>query len=137
MCSKCEELYSSKIALEIKYGQERSKFCSKILFPDHPHAEKRKQCGNLLMKSVVRSNGKKTFLYLLKVFCYTSVKQSIQKLLQQTDFSTNLFRNHHKIQNRDTYGNIYDRKVYKWFKDNTGRVYFPDKRNIKVMLNLD
>ena len=107
------------------------------MFLDHPHAEKRKQCGNLLMKSVVSSDGKKRFLYPIKVYFYTPVKQSIQKLLQQTDFSTNLFRSHYSIQNRDTYGDIYDGKIYKDFKDNTGRLYFADKRNIGVMLNLD
>lgn len=82
------------------------------MFPNHPHAEERKQCGNLLMKSVVSSDGMKKFSYPIKVCCYTPVKQSIQKLLQQTDFITNLLRSHHSLQNRHTYGDIYDGKIY-------------------------
>ena len=39
----------------------------------------------LTMKSVVSSDGEKTFLYPIKVYYYTPVKQSIQKLLQQVD----------------------------------------------------
>ena len=85
---------------------KKGKFCSNILFLDLPHVRKRKQCGNLLMKPVVSSDGKKTLLYPIKVYCYTTVKQSIQKLLQQTDFSTNLLRSHHSIQNRDTYNRL-------------------------------
>ena len=75
----------------------------------------------LTMKSVVSSDGEKTFLYPIKVYCYTPVKQSIQKLLQQVD----------------TDGDIYDGEVHKQFKDNTGRLCFTDKRNIGVMLNPD
>lgn len=85
------------------------------------------------MKSVVNSDGKKTFLCPIKVYCYTRVKQSIQKLLQQPDFATNLLRSHHNIEIRDIYGDIYDRKIYKDFKDNTGRLYFADKQNIKTL----
>lgn len=73
-------LYTYKDCQEKVGSRVESKGCSIIPFPDHPHRSKRsKKCGRSLLKSVEVKLGKK-ILYPYKLYCYTPLKSSLQKL---------------------------------------------------------
>lgn len=113
-----------------------SKKCNYVMFPNHPQRRFRAPCDFLLMKSVISITGKKNFVYPNAVYCYRSIKTSLQELLQRTDFISMI----HKGPKQDPDGNftdICDGNFYKSFKDSNNILYFSDKRNLGGIINID
>lgn len=64
-------------------GDEMSKKCTNVLFPNPALRHFRKPCGEFLLKSIT-VNGKKN-LYQEKV-CYKSIEESLQILVNREGF---------------------------------------------------
>ncbi len=84
VCQKCDNIYTFE---DCKEGN-LSKRCSFTRFPNHPHLRMRTSCNFLLLKTVELSSGKK-ILYPYLMYCYISIKDSLQKLLLQESFLDN------------------------------------------------
>ena len=67
VCPKCEFIYQRADCIDAVGSLQHSKRCSYIKFPDHPHLQRRKSCGTLLLKTVELKSGKK-ILYPFKLY---------------------------------------------------------------------
>lgn len=85
VCRKCHTLYDFDSCHEKIGSQMKSKSCATVSFPDHPHVSRRGPCNCPLLKSVEVRSGK-MFLYPHKIFCYTSVKLSLERLFLRPSF---------------------------------------------------
>ena len=87
VCRKCHKIYHFHECGEYLESErlKRSKVCSFVAYPHHPHKAKRSQCGFLLLKTVELAAGK-TFLYPFITYCYSGFETSLQTLLQNQAF---------------------------------------------------
>lgn len=137
VCPKCNTLYTLDEAKKIgKSGKYVSKKCSYIEFKNHRQLHKRRKCGAVLLKKIVSSDGKKNYLYPKKVYCFRSIKDSVESLLQRKCFNDLLFCDH-KYSGSDILNDIKDASVFREFKQQDGSWFFSDKRNIGLMMNID
>lgn len=84
MCPKCHSLYHFADCYTKVGGNLETKSCSYISFPNHWQKSKTKHCNQALLKSVILQE--KTKLYPHKVFCYKSIKESIENIWKREDF---------------------------------------------------
>ncbi len=134
-CSKCHKLYTYEQAVVTEGDKTISRTCNHVRFPNHPQQRMREECGNALMKTVVSADGKKSYLYPLKTYCYQPLKTSLQRILKRTDVREAMLK---KPQfNTDGFFDIHDGRLWKEFKDVNGNGYFSDKRNLAGILNID
>ena len=110
ICPKCNRLYHSYECCIQKTGSRwSSKRCIHIQFPNHPQPSRRTECNTLLMKTVHLRSGK-TILYSLKVYSYSGLKSTLQKLLMRPSFVNNC--EHWKLMPASNIlSDIYNRKV--------------------------
>ena len=80
-------------------------------------------------------SGTKENLYPKKIYCYRGIKRSMQDLVKRKLFTESLFKK--KQMHPSKISDIYDGTFYKNFKDNNGKWYFEEKRNIGLILNFD
>lgn len=85
VCQKCHKLYHTTECLEGHGSTQISKHCAFKPFPLHPHHSMRGSCGALLLKTVELAGGR-THLYPFLSYCYVSLDQSLQLLLDRPDF---------------------------------------------------
>ena len=112
-----------------------SRTCQHVLFPNHPHATRRKPCGTVLRKSVIKANVEDYNLYPLKVYAYSNLKCGLEELLARPGFKELLFQD--RVYTDERLSDIHDAKLWSDFKDSNDELYFTDKGNIGCMLNLD
>lgn len=74
VCPKCYALYDFAECVNVIEGDEMSKKCTNVLFPNHAFRHFRKACGEFLLKSVT-VNGKKKNLYQEKVSVIRALKK--------------------------------------------------------------
>ncbi len=103
VCQKCDNIYTFE---DCKEGN-LSKRCSFTRFPNHPHLRMRTSCNFLLLKTVELSSGKK-ILYPYLIYCYISIKDSLQKLLLQESFLDNCEKWRSRKVSQNTLCDIYD-----------------------------
>ena len=72
--------------IESSTHQPQGKVCPYKRFPMHRYAHMRQACGSKLLKTVEFSSGKQILYPYLTYYCYLSLKQSIQHLLQRRQF---------------------------------------------------
>ena len=77
------------------------------------------------MKTMISSNGLKTYVYPFKVYCWRSIKSSIEQMLCRPCFKKLLHKGP-KINNiqSDAMSDICDWNIFKSFKDSDGSPYF-------------
>lgn len=85
VCPDCHTLYSWCIEKRSN-GVYYSKCCEFVRYPHHPHHNKRKACGVILMKTVHTQSGK-TLLKPKKLYCYRPLVDSLQQLLRVPGFA--------------------------------------------------
>ena len=134
VCPKCTKLHTYEQAYAIVNGRKESRLCGYVMYPNHPQERFRTPCGSPLMKTVVSVDGKRNNIYPYKIFCYQSLKTSLQRLLKRKEIRTALGR---KIESYEDYYDVYDGEMWKSFKDAHGYPYFEDKRNLGTMFNID
>ncbi|XP_057311059.1 uncharacterized protein LOC130648935 [Hydractinia symbiolongicarpus] len=134
VCTSCQSLYSYNQCWKKEItGRKTSSKCSHVKFPNHPFPAYREPCNNILMKVVV-SFEKNINLYPKKVYAYRSIKTGLEELLARPGFLELLFT---KPDEHVKMSDIFDGQIWKSFQDSIGELYFADKRNLGVMLNLD
>lgn len=135
VCPKCTRLFTYDQAYVTENGIRKTNKCDFVEYPNHPQLRFRGPCGAALMKTVVSADGRKTSLYPHKIYCYQSLKISLQRLIERKEIYTALKR---KIEKHDTcYYDVYDGATWHNFTDSLGEPYFSDKRNLAGMFNID
>ena len=131
VCSKCCKLYNMKDCTEIDHrGRRVIKHCQQKKYA------RSATCGAPLAKKVVLSNGREEF-YPLKVYCYKSVKEKLQEMLQRDGFPQlcESWRDHHTAET--CLSDIIDGQVWKDFQTVHGEPFLSEPRNYMFMLNFD
>ena len=85
VCPSCDSIYEYQDCLQVgANGQQISKECSHVDFPNHPQASRRKPCGTKLLKQVRTKRG--SVLTPIKVYPYKPLKKSIEQLVKRENF---------------------------------------------------
>jgi len=113
VCQKCLSIYTYKECL-IRAPIISSRRCSFVAYPQHPYPGKRHPCDSALLKPVEFSSGS-TKLYPHSVYCYKSLKESLQTLLLKSDFVSNCQLWHENQIDEPILNNIYDGNIWKEF----------------------
>lgn len=135
VCPKCHKLFSYEQAVVTVNGKQQSNVCTFVLFPNHPQLRFREPCGESLMKAMISADGKKQVLYPRKVYCYQSLKLSLQRLIDRAEIRVALMDQ--KQTHGDDYFDVYDGKVWQSMTDINGNLYTEDWRNLLAMFNID
>jgi len=115
VCRKCLSIYSYKECLNRVSPTTSSKRCTYVPYPEHPHPRKRQPCNAALLKPVEFSSGNTKF-YPHLVYCYKSLKESLQDLLLKSDFVSNCQLWRKKTHTDESILNdIYDGNIWKQF----------------------
>ena len=136
VCPKCNSLYEFKECISKSItGVISPKVCNHITFRNHPHISRRRPCGHRLLKEVITKTTKK--YYPIKCYCYNSVKDSLQSLLQSHGLlnECELWRN--RTVPDDILADIYDGQIWKDFQLYQGRPFLSRPHNIGFLLNCD
>lgn len=82
VCPSCDSIYEYQDCLQVgANGQQISKECSHVDFPNHPQASRRKPCGTKLLKQVRTKRG--SVLTPIKVYPYKPLKKPIEQLVER------------------------------------------------------
>ena len=136
-CPTCNALYSFEdCVIKLANGQMEPKTHSYIRFPTHPQRQHRKPCGTSLLKRVKTKSGRIT-LYPRFVYCYKSIIESLQEMLQQPDFlrKCELWRS--EKRNPGEFTDVYDGDIWKEFLQPDGVPFLSVPNNFAFQLNVD
>ena len=87
VCPKCSSCYKPEdCAHTLSNGKKKGARCTFVEFPHHPRKTQRKPCRASLLKAV-RSKHEQLILKAKRVFCYRSVKKTLQEFLKRPGFS--------------------------------------------------
>ncbi|CAC5403245.1 unnamed protein product [Mytilus coruscus] len=114
ICKKCYKLYDYEDCVQIIEGQQVSKTCQNIRFPNHPQIGRRKVCGELLLKVVQLQRKRK--LYPYKTFCYKSLESSVSSLVHLPEFENNCEKWRSRRQEDGFLADVYDGRIWKEFQ---------------------
>lgn len=116
-------------------GQNESKRCCHIAYPNHPQLSRRKRCDSPLLKKVRRKSG-----YLLqpfKVYPYQPLKSAITQLINTPGF----LESYEKWRGRNVpngyYGDVFDGKVWREFMSPEYENFLTAPFNYLLALNID
>ena len=137
VCPKCSSIYEYTWCINnLADGTVTSKSCIHISFPNHPHRNRRKECGANLLKTVRKSSGK-IELKPIKVYCYHPLKASLSILFSRTGFFSLTERWRNRDISTEMMGDIYDGKVWQEFMQVNGRAFLTNPFNLLLSLNVD
>lgn len=136
VCKRCHRIYYFSECIEGVDSTRRSKLCSFVQFPHHPHCRMRTPCGALLLKTVELANGKR-HLYPFLTYCYVSLELSIQSLLNRLGFFENCERWRSRHSQEGVLRDVYDGKIWKDFQSFGAQSFLSEAGNLALMLNTD
>ena len=137
VCPKCSSCYKPEDCVRtLSNGRKKGEHCSFVEFPNHPRRTQRKPCGASLLKAV-RSKHGELILKAKKVFCYRSVKKTLQEFLKRPGFADKCELYKKSPRDPNLLGDIYDGRVWKNFKNAEGEPFFNAPNMFGCMLNLD
>ena len=132
VCPKCESVYPIEECTE----RNKSKKCSFIPFPNHPHSRMRQSCNVILLKTVELSSGRK-LLYPHITYCYLSIKNSLQSLLLKPSFIADCEKWRSRSIQPNALQDIYDGKIWNEFCVYDGRSFLANPLSFVFTINLD
>ena len=136
VCPKCYKLYHYGECI-IKSGSHKSSSkCNHISFPNHPQQQHRRPCGQHLLKTIQLLTSGQKVLYPFKVYCYKSLRSSLQEMLLRPDF----LKSCQQWKNRDCSGllcDVYDGRIWKEFLAISGQPFLASLSALALMLNVD
>ena len=91
LCPKCHSVSEYSDYIVVRHGQEESKVCSHVAYPNHPHHSKRIACGATLLKNIRSGEGYR--LTPFKVYPYKPLYKSLTYLVQKESFVDACMRN--------------------------------------------
>lgn len=136
VCPKCSKVYDSyESCIETIGTIKSSKCCNHIEFPKHPHQSRRTACKALLMKTVHCVSGRK-LLYPFKIYCYSGITSTLQKLLLRPSFFTSCQQWRSRPAN-NMLSDLYDGRIWKEFLNVAGSPFLAAPYTFGLMLNVD
>ena len=108
-----------------------------VIHATHTKPERR-PCGSLLMKTM-RSRAGKTFLYPKQVYCFKNVTDSLEDLINKTNFMENCekWRNSSTQLPDNVLGDCFEGRVWKELQYVDGEPFLAISNNFGLMLNVD
>ena len=139
VCPKCSAIYKINECIETLADKTQiSKKCVHIEFPNHPMPRFRQPCDTGLMKRVKCSGAREsTILYPRSVYCYQSLIQSLQFLLNRCDFLEKCEKWKSLEVIDGVYKDIYDGNIWKEFQNFNGLPFLSVPYNFGFILNVD
>ncbi|XP_068678691.1 uncharacterized protein [Montipora foliosa] len=137
VCPKCSSCYKPEECVRtLVNGRKKGERCSFVEFPRHPQRAQRKPCGASLFKTTRSKHGELT-LKAKRVFCYRSVKKTLQEFLKRPGFADKCEQYKKHPRDINLLGDVYDGRVWKNFKNGKGEPFFDAPNTFGCMLNLD
>ena len=102
----------------------------------HRYAHMRQACGSKLLKTVELSCGKQ-ILYPYLTYCYLSLKQSLQHLLQRPQFVTSCERWRLNFGTTSDMRDVYNGKIWRDFQEYDGKPFLSESLAFGLMMNVD
>ena len=139
VCPKCYAIYKKEHCTKtLPDGRVVTKTCSNVLWPNHPHLEKRTLCGKMLMKKIRGKSGN-IFWYPKKVYVYQSIVASLQKFINKDNFieNCNEWRKRVRLETASHMTDIHDEEIWKAFQTYEGKPFLKDPNNMALILNVD
>ena len=133
-CQICHSVYPINECIT-EDGKESTK-CNYVEFPNHPHVNKRKECGAILLKKVKTPTGNVSFQPNL-VYCYKSLIDSLQEMLYRPNFLEMCEEWRENVSPPGVYNDIYDGKIWKDFQEVNGQPFLSLPHNFALNLNID
>ena len=115
VCPTCNAIYIYKDCVVSRGAQTESRRCKNVLYPNHPCASKRKECGTLLLKKI--RSGKNSKLVPVKAYPYQPLRASLSRLVRKEGFveQCEKWRQRQSAVPQDYFGDIYDGQVWHEF----------------------
>lgn len=135
VCKKCYKLYRYEDCVLLIEGQQQSRKCNNIIFPNHTQVGRRRPCGEPLLK-IVQLQGT-TKLYPFKTYCYKSIALSLSSFVQRPDFEEKCEIWRSRRQEPGFLADVFDGEIWKEFQCSDKKYFLKDKQNYGIMLNLD
>ena len=138
VCPKCHKLYRFDKCVILSRGQETSKTCDFVRFPNHPQVKQRSPCGATLLKTVFLPSGRR-LMYPLKTYPYKSLSSSLQEFLLRPEF----VKSCHHWKSRTTQtgfrADVYDGNIWRDFQVVNDKPFLSstDALSLGLMLNVD
>ena len=134
ICVKCFTLYDYGECSHILEGLVVTKQCSHEDFPNPRMLHRRTVCNQALLIGVERGPSIKLIPY--KIFCYKSLKASLQKFVLRPDFEEVCERWRFREQRDNILQDVYDGRIWDDFNGNKFNS-FCEEGNYGLMLNVD
>ena len=136
-CPSCHSLYRKEDCV-ISNSNEltESRKCSFMRYPNHPPVHHRKPCSTVLLKKVKTPTGK-IVLHPKAVYCYKSIIESLDEMLQRKDFVELCEEWRDSVSSDGVYNDVYDGKIWKEFASFHGKPFLSIPFNYALHLNLD
>jgi len=137
VCPKCNTLYTFSDCIVINSGQQESKLCHFIRFPNHPHRSRRTSCNEVLLKRVKVGGNYK--LVPRKVYVYRSVIETLKQFTQRPGFLEKCehWRTRQSTCVDNVLGDVYDGKLWKELFVINGMPFLSAPNNLCLALNVD
>ncbi len=136
-CPNCNSIYHLETCIIKQPGNTfKSRKCSFIPFPNHPHLSQRSHCDTVLMKNVRTSYGT-IRLYPRQLFCYQSLISSLKELLKRPGFVTQCELWRRRDCSNNVLRDVYDGRVWNNFLKPEGVPFLSLPFNFALALNVD
>ena len=139
VCPKCNSLYSYNDCLEVRAnGQQWSKCCEFVEFPNHRYQQYRSACGELLLKKSQLLGGN-VKLIARKTYPYNSIKRSLSSLLSTPGFvdECEKWRKRALDVSPGIMGDVYDGRIWKQFSGDEHKRFLQYPGNFLLLMNMD
>ncbi|XP_016126125.1 uncharacterized protein [Sinocyclocheilus grahami] len=96
----------------------------------------KKKCGSALLRKLKSSTGKE-FVYPIRPYCYSSVRQSLEVLVKRPGFLQKCEEWRLRKMPECVFGDVYDGQVWKDYHYVNGEPFLSAPNNLAMMLNVD
>jgi len=139
LCPKCNQLYKYDDCKENEREVIRSRTCSYVEFPYHPHLSRREPCGFPLLKTIEikKTDRGNKVLRPFKVYCYQSLQKCLRKLFKLEEFvrSCSTWKQN-QWNNGVVIKDIYEGRIWKEFLYKEGSPFLEEDYSIAFILNV-
>ena len=136
-CPKCHSIYPlHTCSITSSDRTKRSRHCSHVEYPDHPHATRRRPCNTPLMK-VVRTSAGTTTLQARQLYCYRSLIESLRNFMKRPNFVTKCEAWRKRVIVNETLNDVYDGRVWNDFMNPNGIAFLSLPYNLALSMNID
>ena len=135
VCPTCHSVYEYKDCIETVDGENKSKCCCHVSYPNHPQHSHRQQCGTTLLKKVRSGRGHR--FVPIKVFPYMPLQKSLQNLANRPGFISECEQWRDRISTNVYLGDIYDGRIWHDFHSTTGHSFLCAPMSYLLTLNVD